>query len=237
MLIVMLIWLGTFGLGLLLVRFALRDPRLPVGLRKTARSLKIVIALFHLFLACLSFLVLDTSWYFKKPVVESVAALPTGRGEWGVVHGTLSDSSALADETRGYVVYREFEAGGRSEQGEEKWYAGGDNVVVVWSDQTRVTFPGLTQQRPLWSWNWHALHQTLYLGRGDEVWAAGFIKRSGEEVLVDSPFLFRGTRQEFEGSTFYRWALMSRYLSVAVGILCAISGLYFLFALSGLEEK
>lgn len=229
-------WLVGTGVGLVIAKFALKNPALKPDQRKQAKLLAFGIVLLLVFLAALSFRGYLWSGIYSAPIVTDSNGFYSAQNNWLIVAGTVGDKLTLSGQDKGYSVYAEYSGSGSTRS--LRNFNGEKDLEVILSDGTRITFSsfGLPQE----TWNWPSESSVTFLKPGDPVVVEAVFSefqnsKTNEKGYAtrDVEFIYHGTPETFSDSWLAKQGKLGGYLDLAISILSVFS----IIAILGLVMK
>lgn len=218
-------WAIGTGVGLVIGKFALKNPALKPEQRKQAKLFAFGIVALLAFLAFLSFRGFRWSGIYSEPVVTDAQGFYSVQNNWLIVSGTVGDKLTLSGRDKGYSVFAEYTGSGDTSK--IRTFSGEKDLEVVLSDGTRITFSSFGP--PPHTWNWPSDSSVRYLKPGDPVVVEAYFSEtqnsSNEKGYSarDVEFVFYGSAKDFGDSWLVKQGKLGGYIDLAVSILSVIS--------------
>jgi hypothetical protein len=216
-----ILWLFSFGIGLLIVRVSLRNPETTPKQRRMGFVLGAVACLWLLGNGIVSWSFSGWGGVYDSPPLTG-STLASGEGTWGLVTGTISPKSEIVDSGRGYVAYLEWSGIGQSRNVQFSRFC--RELVLELEDGTEILFDqGIKNMSG--DENWGQDDSYTFLKVGDELWVPGFFQSFDGRIVGDGEYFFRGSKEELRDSWLRQYGILSGYGLKLFGTLSLLSAL------------
>ena len=235
-------WLFLTGLGVLIAKVVLRNPKLDEEKKKQAFFLALGACVFLLFTGFLSYRISTWASAYGEEPLANLGELAPDEDYWGLLEAKVSPTSDLAEKDKGYVTYFRFKRQqGKDAKVEQKW--GERNIKLEFSDGKILDLDrsfGVPQK----TWNWNDQGEFRFLKHDDNLLVYGHVypvtsnKEGVTHGLSDVEFIYRGSASEFKESYLSTAGKASGPINLVVAVLCLISSIGILvLALSAKKAK
>lgn len=224
-------WAVGTAVGLVIAKFALKNPSLKSEQRRQAKLLAFGIVVLLGFLSFLSFRGYQWSGIYSEPIVTDSQGFYSVQNNWLIVAGTVGDKLTLSGRDKGYAVYAEYSGSGDTSK--LRNFQGEMDLEVVLSDGKRITFSEFSI--PAQTWNWSSESSFRFLKPGDPVVVEAYFdefQTSGTNEKGYSAreveYIYRGSPKEFGESWLFKQGKLGGYIDLVVSVLSVLSIVFIL---------
>lgn len=224
-------WAVGTAVGVVIGKFALKNPALKPEQRRQAKLFAFGIVALLAFLSFLSFRGFQWSGIYSEPIVTDSQGFYSMQNNWLIVAGTVGDKLTLSGRDKGYAVYAEYS--GTGDKSKLRNFNGEKDLEVVLSDGKRITFSEFAA--PAHTWNWSSESSFRFLKPGDPVVVEAYFNEfqtSGTDEkgysARDVEFIYRGSPKEFSESWLVKQGKLGGYINLVVAVLSVLSMVFIL---------
>ena len=224
-------WAVGTMVGLVIGKFALKNPSLKPEQRRQAKLFAFGIVALLGFLSFLSFRGYRWSGIYSEPVVTDSQGFYSVQNNWLIIAGTVGDKLTLSGRDKGYAVFAEYSGSGDTSK--LRNFSGEKDLEVILADGKRITFSEFAP--PSHTWNWSSESSFKFLKPGDPVVVESYFSETQNSendttgyAARDVEFIYRGTPREFDDSWLSKQGKIGGYINLAVSVLSVFSMLFIL---------